>query len=141
MRTLVYLFLCFSVSQSIAEELSDARLSELLIGTWSARYIFENGTYLTYGEKTYHEDGTADGFISYQVVQLSGEYTEIDFLSYKSEWKIIDGVLDITNVVYYPPEPGSESEVIRDIIISIDSEKAVFESQESGEVFERFRLK
>ena len=120
-------------------DLSDERYSQLLVGTWISQYSYYDDAEISYGEKTYNPDGTATGFISDRIRLSSGKYYEVNYKSYTSNWRIEDGVLIIWDIRYKPQDPGSENYVIRDRILSMENNKAVFEDLSDGSKFVRLR--
>ena len=133
---ILFIFGCSTIP---TDTISDEEYTKLLIGTWVAQYSLDGDKKIMYGEKTYAADGTATGFISYRVKMPSRDYREIEHISYISKWMIENGIVVITDAIYNPPEPGSENVVLRDRIISIGENKAIFEDIDSGSTFERIR--
>lgn len=121
------------------QSLSDETHSALLVGTWIAEYSYDEGNEIRYGEKTYHPDGTAQGFISGRVRQPSGQYEEVMHKSFHSRWRIENRIVIIWDVRYSPSDPEADYQILRDKIISIDEREAEFESLPNGSVFTRTR--
>jgi hypothetical protein len=95
MRLLILLISLFvsSCDSTKIEKYSDEEYSRLMIGTWISEYSYDNGAEISYGEKIYKVDGTAEGFISDRVRLPSGDYREVRLISYESKWRVVDGVL------------------------------------------------
>jgi len=129
-----------SASTSLPQHvLSDRVYADTLVGTWGTHFSYDDGAEVFYTEKTYRRDGTAEGSVSHKVRLPSGKYRIADRISYKSRWHIANGVVVITRMHFSPPEPGLEAVVMRDRIVVIDGEKAVFENVEDGTRFEAYR--
>lgn len=119
--------------------LSDCVYADTLVGTWGTHYSYDDGAEVFYTEKTYRPDGTAEGSVSHKVRLPSGKYRIANRISYKSRWHIANGVVVITRMHFSPPDPELETVVMRDRIIVIDGQKAVFENVEDGTRFEAYR--
>lgn len=119
--------------------ISDDEYSAMMIGTWSAIYVYENLREKDYGEKTYCPDGTASGYIvSYK--QASGEqYREYERVFFESNWIIENGILITFDIVLHP-KPWTGADTIRDRILELTEDRAVFIDLEDGSMFERHKV-
>jgi hypothetical protein len=139
MKNLIAIFLIFLAGCSNEAD-SDKRYTTLLTGTWSSEYTYDDGAIKSYGEKTYHQDGSATGFISDQRL-VADQYLEFRRQEYSSQWKIENGVVVITNVKFTPQIEDSDAVVIRDQILEINAYQARFKAFSDGSTFIRYRVK
>ncbi|WP_237058609.1 hypothetical protein [Microbulbifer sediminum] len=116
----------------------DEYISKSLVGTWRGSYVHMEGRLYVYGEKSYKADGSAQGYISYVVLQDDGNMTEVERVTYSSNWRVEQGILVITDARY---SDGEYIKEMRDQILSIDTDSATFRSLEDDSRFERFRVR
>lgn len=125
-----------------AAEPADGHFEKRLLGTWWARspHRHEKDVHV-YGEVTYTSDGVAKAVMIYHRKDAAGELRAFGRLLMIGRWKVERGVLITSDIMSLPKRPELADQVLRDRIIEIGEDKAVFESLEDGEIFERFRKK
>jgi hypothetical protein len=91
-----------------------------------------------FGETSYYSDKTSKGTLIWQQIEKN-KYIVIDRLEYNCSWKVDNGVL----ITYDFIENGNKTErpPIRDKILKISEEKAVFRDILNNSIFERIRKK
>lgn len=105
---------------------------KFIIGSWAGTYI---DSPVSYGEKTYFENGTTCGFIldSPYKGDPGGLYT------YQGKWRIENNVLISTAVKSNAPGVEVDKE-IKDEIVSIDKLFLVLKSVDDGTTYTRHRV-
>lgn len=134
--------LVVSGCSSLAHKSTDDFYAQQLVGTWSSEYTDDRGNINSYGEKTYYADGTAMGFIVFPGASDTDTCSTLRKLTFQSRWKVQDGVLEISAAEYEPASLNDKKdEVIRDRIVSIDSNEARFEDLSDNSRFIRKRVR
>ena len=146
MRRFVRIGLAMSVLALLAIQpafrshaVSDDEYSAKLVGTWAGTYVDEGRGEKQYGEKTYCPNGTASGFIVYYEWVREEGYKEHERYFFKSRWKIENGILFAFDIVFYP-KPWTGAKILKDRILELTEDKAVFADLEYGDIFERSRI-
>lgn len=124
----------------LPRESPDAVYSRMLIGTWSNEDYPSNGDFRVYVEITYLPDGSVNGFFSESIRGPEGIFAEVDRITYTSQWRVREGVVEMSDIEYSPAETDQDGLVIRNRIISIEQDRATFQDLTTGSIFERKRV-